>query len=341
MSMATLKSPRPRGFWGRLQSSPLLLAALVVPLIVLAACAWVFVRSGLFGFHAIAHRGTATWSTVARNDDRLSLAMRMALEDPPPAASPGPLEWRPVSPGLEVADLAVMARGSEVDTLLLTRIDPARFTFRAMTAPAGDRDLDAWLAATRPAVIVNGSAHTARGMPGTPVLSDGRQYGPLSYQASHGAFVAGSSGASLRDLVQEPWQQAATGATQAIVSFPLLIGADGKTRTQRADRRWLANRSFIGQDSQGRVIVGTTKDAFFSLDRLAEFLMQAPLDLKLALNLNGGPLACQAVVAADKVVRNVCGSFETRVQGEDIKLLGRLFGSSRWPLPVVLTAFPR
>jgi hypothetical protein len=39
------------------------------------------------------------------------------------------------------------------------------------------------------------------------------------------------------------------------------------------------------------VIFGTTADAFFSFDRLAAFLRAAPLDIRIALNLDGGPVA--------------------------------------------------
>jgi hypothetical protein len=81
------------------------------------------------------------------------------------------------------------------------------------------------------------------------------------------------------------------------VSYPLLVGP-GPSRIQ-ADHRWLANRTFIANDAAGRIILGTTKEAFFSLDRLAAFLTAAPLDLTLALNLDGGSVACQAVSVGD------------------------------------------
>ena len=53
------------------------------------------------------------------------------------------------------------------------------------------------------------------------------------------------------------------GAENAMVSFPLLIneGTLGATLPSQ----WLANRTFIGQDRARRIIVGTTRDAFFSL----------------------------------------------------------------------------
>jgi hypothetical protein len=55
--------------------------------------------------------------------------------------------------------------------------------------------------------------------------------------------------------------------------------------------------------------IGTTVDAFFSLGRLATFLRTASLGLKLALNLDGGPVACQGI-ALFGFHRESCGRFE-------------------------------
>ncbi len=71
-----------------------------------------------------------------------------------------------------------------------------------------------------------------------------------------------------------------------MVSYPMLIGSDGKGRADAS--KWLANRSFVAQDVDGYIVLGTTVDAFFSLDKLADFLRQSPLKLKTALNLDGG-----------------------------------------------------
>src|SRR5689334_3509884 len=76
---------------------------------------------------------------------RPSAPMRVALRDPPGEVTAGPLDWRAIAPGFEVGELAVVVDGSEVDRILLARIDPARFRFAVRNAPAGNRDLDAWM----------------------------------------------------------------------------------------------------------------------------------------------------------------------------------------------------
>ena len=89
----------------------------------------------------------------------------------------------------------------------------------------------------------------------------------------------------------------------------------------------------------GAHIVGTTADAFFSLDRLARFLLDAPLGLTIALNLDGGPVACQGV-SLNGYRRKTYGRWEMQAEGDDASLL------LTWPygtiaMPVVLAVLPK
>ena len=317
----------------------LLRALLAVLLVLVAGAGVLYQRTGLYGFTVLARRGMTTWSATGPQDPRLSPGVRLALQPVVPPAVPGPLGWRQAAPGFEVAELPVLAGGAEVDRILLSRVDPARYRFQVRSRPAGDREIGDWMAATGAVLAVNGSYFADDGRPATPVVSDRKRLGPGEYTATHGAFVAGRTGAGLVDLTGRSWQQELAGAEQAMVSYPMLLGADGGSRATGADPVQLANRSFLGQDSRGRVLVGTTVDGFFSLARLAEFLRAAPLDLRLALNLDGGPVACQAV-RLGQVRRDFCGRWETARHDGQVELLGSLVGSRRAGLPLVLTVSP-
>jgi hypothetical protein len=219
---------------------------------------------------------------------------------------------------------------------MLARIDPARFRFVVRNAPAGDKSLDQWMVQLGAALVVNGSYYSRYGEPDTPLLSQGTLLGPQNYDARAGAFVASSSFAGIRDLAHEDWKGVFQGADNAMVSYPLLL-AGGISRVTRSSR-WLANRSFIGQDRAGRIIIGTTADAFFSLDRLARFLLDAPLDLTIALNLDGGPVACQGI-SLNGYGRKTYGRWETQVDGDHVWLLTWPYGTIE--MPVVLAVFPK
>ena len=288
---------------------------------------------GSYGIHAIL-RGGFIWRSISDDDPRISQSMRMALHDPAPVAVPGKIEWQSVGDGFEVAELSVFADGAMVDKILLARIDPALYRFHVQNVPAGNRELGDWMKASGALLVINGSYFSRYGTPDTPVLSQGRLLGPREYDGHHGAFIASADSASVVDLTQQDWHKAFVGAKDAMVSYPLLIGADGTSRA-KGDRRWLANRSFVGQDEAGRIVLGTTEDAFFSLDRFAAFLQHAPLGLKLALNLDGGPVACQGINIGN-FRRDFCGKWEIAVHNGQLKLLAPLVGQRRSGMPIVL-----
>jgi uncharacterized protein YigE (DUF2233 family) len=207
------------------------------------------------------------------------------------------------------------------------------------TAPAGNRNLDEWMAALNAALVINGSYFTRDGTPDTPLVSGGVALGPKTYLAKHGAFVASATSVGVHDLAKEDWHTLLRGADDAMVSFPMLVTADGASRVN-ADWQRLANRSFVGQDRSGRIVLGTTTDAFFALDRFADFLAKAPLDLALALNLDGGPVASQGI-ALNGYRRDYCGQWELAARGGRMRLLASIIGTRCWEMPIVLAVLPK
>jgi hypothetical protein len=319
-----MSKPRKRIFYGLLTVAGVCLAGVIT----------FYCYGGSYGINVVLRRGASIWLSISENDQRISNSMRMALREPPPAAVSGKLEWQPVADGFEVAELPVLADGSAVDQVLLARIDPALYRFHVHNTPAGNREPADWIDNLGAVFVINGSYFARDGTPETPLLSLGTFLGPAQYDARHGAFVASATSVAVVDLDRQDWRQAFRGATDAMVSYPLLIDAAGACRA-KGDRRWLANRSFVGEDDSGHIVLGTTKDAFFSLDRFGAFLKQSPLRLRLALNLDGGPVACQGIRIGD-FHRDFCGTWETAVHDGQLKLLSPLVGKRRWGLPIVL-----
>lgn len=308
-----------------------------IGLLAIAASIALWHETGAYGFNVVLRRGGTFWVTVKADDERLSPSMRLALQEPVPSVRAGPIAWRQVEPGFEVADLQVLAEGREVDRIFLNRIDPRYFRFIARNAPAGDKGIDEWERTLPNAVlIVNGSYYGKKGLPDTPFISEGVPVGPESYDAHAGAFVAGDGFADIKDLTHSDWHLAFQGARNAMVSYPLLIGDDGQTHVA-IKSRWLANRTFVGKDNRGLIIIGTTREAFFSLERLAAFLKNSPLELRATLNLDGGPIACQSV-RLHGFQRKFYAKWEAQAVGTHVRLLTWPFAQTHWAMPVVLTA---
>ncbi len=287
--------------------------------------------------HTFLHGRGGYWIEVGRDDPGLSPAVRRALHDAPPA-SPGRIEWRMIRDGFEAGELAAVVDGEEVDRIFLARIAPAKFRFEVRNEPSGDRDLQAWMTDLGAAAVINGSYYARNGSPATPVVSAGTPLGPQTYDARAGAFIASEGLAGIRDLAQESWQHAFRGARDAMVSYPLLVSGDDARRVVAS--QWLANRSFVGEDADGNIILGTTAEGFFSLERLAAFLRRAPLRLQLALNLDGGPIACQGI-SLDGFERRICGKWE--IQASDARVMKLVCAPSceRPPMPIALAVFPK
>jgi hypothetical protein len=248
----------------------------------------------------MANNGACQRADVGPVERRPSLPAQPAQRGP---LTPGELEWRTIRDGFDAGELAVIAGGGEVDRICLGRIAPAKFRFEVHTEATTARDLDSWITKLGAILIINGSYYAPGGAPDTPVLSAGIRLGPADYDAKAGAFIASAGFTGIRDLARQSWQDAFTGARDAMVSYPLLIGEDGASRARASER--LAKRSFVGQDLDGLIIVGTTVGNSFSLYQLSMFLRQAPLELKLALNLDGGPVACQGI-SLDGFKRRLC-----------------------------------
>jgi Phosphodiester glycosidase len=293
----------------------------------------------VFGLNPLVKFGGVFWLPATPEHPWVPDSMALAMRDPPPVATSGPADWREIAAGFEVAELPVVADGREADRILLARIDSTRFRLVVRNAPRGDKHLDDWMADLGATLVVNGSFYASDGTPATPVVSNGTALGPTSYDSKHGAFVSVAGKASIRDLRSDDWHTVLQGADDAMVSYPLLIASDGSTSRVPRGSGWLANRSFLGQDQAGRIIIGTTRGAFFSLDRLAEFLKQAPLDLAIALNLDGGPVACQGIKLKD-FRRRYCGRWEMQVQSGRRRMVPPWpVGTS--PMPIALAVFPR
>jgi hypothetical protein len=267
--------------------------------------------------------------------------VQIALVDPVTPATIAVPRWIERAPGLETADAVVELAGRAVDSLALVRLDPARYDLSVHWA--GDQALavEDWQRALAADVVVNGSYFERDDTPTTPLRSAGRALGPADYVSSHGAVVIGP-GVDIIDLRGRDVTSALAPYRDAMVSYPLLVAPGGGTRAGGRDD-WFANRTFIGMDDRSRIVIATTREGFFALRRLGATLQQSPLALRVALNLDGGPLASQIVRTGDWQ-RVVHGNAEITGADDVLRLAYQSTQARRHPavkLPIVLAAMRR
>lgn len=266
----------------------------------------------------------------------------LALDDPRGAPTLGTVMWVERSPGLETADLAIDLAGERVDSIALVRLDPARYELSVHWDPTASRPVDAWQRELAAAVVINGSYYEPDHRPSTPLRVAGTSIGPSHYTSSHGALVLDGHAIDIVDLRDRDVATEIGRHREAMVSYPLLVDPSGQSRAAGNDD-WFANRVFVALDTDNRIVIGTTRTGFCSLRRLGDILRRSPLALRVALNLDGGPIASQ-LVRVPGYERTVLGNAEI-TGGHDVLRLAyqatRHARGQRIPLPIVLAARPR
>lgn len=267
--------------------------------------------------------------------------VHVALADREAPATIAEPRWTERAPGLETADATVELAGEQVDLLALVRLDPARYELSVHWAGDQPLAIEDWQRQLAADVVINGSYFEADNTPTTPLRSAGRALGPAGYVSSHGAIVIGP-GFDIIDLGGREVASTIAPYRDAMVSYPLLVTPGGGSRAAGHDD-WFANRTFVGIDAQSRIVIGTTRDGFFALRRLGETLQRSPLALRVALNLDGGPIASQ-IVSAGNWQRVVHGNAEITDSGDVLRLAYQSAQARRRKtvkLPIVLAAVPR
>ncbi len=264
--------------------------------------------------------------------------LRIATQNPVPTPTVSALHWERRTIGLETAELVFYISGVVVDRMMLVRLDPQCYQFSIHWDPTGTRTAEEWQREFGATVVVNGSYFGHNFVPLTPLRTSGHPAGPTTYDSTHGAFVAHGHHVDILDLQDLDVFKTINPFPDAMVSYPLLIDHRGENRAIES-KTWLASRNFVAIDGDKHVVLGTTETGFFTLYRLGEFLKDGPLELRVALNLDGGPLVSQ-IVQAGEFTRHFHGKSEISNSSDVLRVFWHTYSGVNWTLPIVLIAQP-
>lgn len=243
--------------------------------------------------------------------------------------------WQTIGKGLSFARLEVLEKKEIVESLEVVRIDPNLNSFRIFHGRP--RRISEWQEETNATILVNASYFTSRGQPCGLVLIDGKVYGPVKNAAMRGMFVAEPRGvspdiprATILDLTAAPVNLQKLPWTQGLMSFPLLLDSRGRIRVKSSELQ--AQRTVIGTDHQGNILIIHTAGDYFTLYELARFLKASSLDIDMALNLDGGSKAQLLINTAD---------FKLVTPSPLEQSARDLFDREASLLPTVIGVFPR
>lgn len=203
----------------------------------------------------------------------------------------GTLSRRSIARGVELAEADLLRGGKQSGRLYVLYFEPGAVdpTIELNTASSALANV-----APDALAVMNAGFFTPERRATGLLLSQGKQLSPFIAEgggAGSGVFVLDDGKPSLvsRDQMKKDRLQAAELALQA---GPRILEADG-TPGIISDDGQRANRTVIGADKEGRVVVAvavgpngwSTGPTLFELQRI----LSRDLELSFALNLDGGP----------------------------------------------------
>lgn len=201
--------------------------------------------------------------------------------------------WNSLGPGIEFTTLRGdpwCRRGSSEIAAL--RLDPARVRLRVLhyTRQPDHTPLSIveWQRRTRALAVFNAGQYYPDLSYMGLLVSDGEPISSRLHPRFKAALVAspgeGGSAAHVLDLDRHPIDPASPGWREVAQSFMLFDG-HGAPRIRKTDL--VSNRTVVGEDRRGRLVVITSEGGYTLWD-FARLLQRAPLGLTHAMSMDGG-----------------------------------------------------
>jgi uncharacterized protein YigE (DUF2233 family) len=200
----------------------------------------------------------------------------------PPTPTPPESTWQMLAPGLERRIYEPDSRS--LSALLVLRVDPTQYTFRAVYRPGQPQTLFQWQNELPDAVVlINANFFTPEFRILGLLVSDSVTYGQ-AYDSYGGTFYVADDVPHVRSNVSVPGSET---FQQAVQGFPMLV-SDGQQAYSGSPRDRVSRRTAIGQDSAGRILLIITPLLGLSLADFSAYLPATDLGLVHAVNLDGG-----------------------------------------------------
>ncbi|MCY3834432.1 MAG: phosphodiester glycosidase family protein [Chloroflexi bacterium] len=231
-----------------------------------------------------------------------------------PAATetPAPV-WRAIADGL--AWRRLLPNNDELAQLIVIRIDPAYYRFRALYRAGLPATLSEWRALEPNAsVLINANFFDADYNALGLIVSDGVKSSAPYYERGGSFLIKGGEPAVLANRAPASWLD--DDIEQAAQGFPMLV-ENGERAYRAPSKGERTRRTVIAIDTSGRILLIVAPFLGLSLADLSAYLPRTDLAIEAALNLDGGRSTMLGLPGAETML------------------------PSLEPAPAILAAYPR
>jgi hypothetical protein len=201
----------------------------------------------------------------------------------PPTTLPSANGWELLAPGFERRIYTPPDNG--LGALVVLRIDPSLYTFRAHYRPGAPLLLNDWATSLPGAVaFINANYFDPQFNALGLVVADGVTYGQ-SFVNMGGLLQVQNGMVRVRSTILEPYL--GEPLEQAVQAFPMLV-SNGVASFDNRQRDRVSRRTVAAQDAQGRILLMATPLLGISLVDLSNYLPTTELGIVNAVNLDGG-----------------------------------------------------
>ncbi len=215
---------------------------------------------------------------------------------PTPAPTPtASSAWQSAAAGLEWRTL--IPDGDELAQIVVVRVDPQRFRFRAIYRAGDPQSLADWRKIEPDAsLIINANFFDKNHRVLGAVVSDGIRYGS-AYSDRGGTFYVRDDRPAVVSHLSPP-SAIDSSVQQAVQGFPLLAhrGQPAYFSPTNGERN---RRTIIAEDISGKILIMVAPFLGLSLHDLSAYLPTTGLEIVTAVNLDGGGSTMLALPAAD------------------------------------------
>ena len=204
-------------------------------------------------------------------------------------------DWETIAEGL--AWRTLLPDGDELAQLIVIRINPQFYRFRAIYSPGNPRRLSEWREQEpSAALIVNANFFDAAYQVLGAVVSDGVVSGN-AYESLGGSFLVRDG---VPTVSTNRWRNSFpdVGIEQLVQGFPMLVDGGDPAYVRWSDSQ-RTRRTLVAEDSQGNILIMVSPYLGLSLPELSEYLTRTDLNIMRAVNLDGGGSTMIAFPGAD------------------------------------------